>query len=56
MQAAFPGILPVADLRLPRLQLRGSAGFSPASLLVRMTKGARTKEFVKEQNPMVEKI
>ena len=37
----------------PRLQLRGSAGFSPASLLIRLTnqidEDARTKEVEKER-------
>jgi hypothetical protein len=31
MQPAFPGFL-VTGLQFPRLQLRGSAGVSPASL------------------------
>ena len=48
MRPAFPGF-PSDRLRFPRLQLRGSAGFSPASLLVRNDEGARTKEVVKEQ-------
>jgi len=34
--------LPVADRYFPRLQLRGSAGFSPASLLVSDDEDART--------------
>ena len=33
----------------PRLQLRGSAGFSPASLPVRGDEGARTKELAKSR-------
>jgi|ERR1700722_4731530 len=36
-------------LLFPRLQLRGSAGFSPASLLINADEGARTKYFGKEQ-------
>jgi hypothetical protein len=36
-------------LPFPRLQLRGSAGFSPASLLIIPDEGARTKCFGKEQ-------
>jgi len=44
----------VTDCEFPRLQLRGSAGFSPASLLIRTDeirsdKDARTKEVVKER-------
>ena len=33
----------------PRLQLRGSAGFSPASLLISVDEDARTKEVEKER-------
>jgi hypothetical protein len=45
---------PVTDCEFPRLQLRGSAGFSPASLFIRTEeirsdKDARTKEVEKEQ-------
>jgi hypothetical protein len=52
----------VTDREFPRLQLRGSAGFSPASLLISPDpvnvdpvdpdKNARTKEVEKEQNPL----
>ena len=43
----LPGI-PSGRLQFPRLQLRGSAGFAPASLLVKRDEDARTKN-VKEQ-------
>ena len=33
----------------PRLQLRGSAGFPPASLLTAIDENARTKEIEKER-------
>jgi hypothetical protein len=46
----------VAGCKFPRLQLRGSAGFSPASLLVKANEDAQTKEVVKELNLIVEKI
>jgi len=39
----------VTDCEFPRLQLRGSAGFSPASLLTSGDEDARTKEVEKEQ-------
>ena len=44
----------MSDCEFPRLQLRGSAGFSPASLLIRTDeirsdKDARTKEVEKER-------
>jgi hypothetical protein len=42
----------VTDGEFPRLQLRGSAGFSPASLLTSLDEDARTKEVVKERNPL----
>jgi hypothetical protein len=42
MQAAFPGF-PSGRLQFPRIQLRGSAGFSPASLLIPGDEDARTK-------------
>jgi hypothetical protein len=38
----------VTDCEFPRLQLRGSAGFSPASLLISIDEDARTKEVEKE--------
>src|SRR5580698_5053056 len=44
LQPAFPGIAPSDWLPFPRLQLRGSAGFSPASLLINADEDARTKE------------
>jgi hypothetical protein len=40
----------VTDCEFPRLQLRGSAGFSPASPLTAGDEDARTKEVEKEQN------
>jgi hypothetical protein len=40
---------PVTGCKFPRLQLRGSAGFSPASLLIHAEEDARTKETEKEQ-------
>jgi hypothetical protein len=51
---SLPRVTPVTGCEFPRLQLRGSAGFSPASLLIRTDeirsdKDARTKEVVKEQ-------
>jgi hypothetical protein len=46
----------VADCKFPRLQLRGSAGISPASLLVSGDEDAQTKEVGKELNQMVGKI
>jgi hypothetical protein len=46
----------VAGCKFPRLQLRGSAGFSPASLPVKADKDAQTKEVVKELNWIVGKI
>jgi hypothetical protein len=42
-------VAPVAGCKFPRLQLRGSAGFSPASHLI-IDKDAQTKEVVKEQS------
>jgi len=39
----------VTDCEFPRLQLRGSAGFSPASLLTVVDEDARTKEVEKER-------
>jgi hypothetical protein len=39
----------VTDGEFPRLQLRGSAGFSPASLLISVDEDARTKEVEKER-------
>jgi hypothetical protein len=38
----------VTDGEFPRLQLRDSAGFSPASLLTSVGEDARTKEVEKE--------
>jgi hypothetical protein len=38
----------VTDCEFPRLQLRGSAGFSPASLLIAIDEDARTKEVEKD--------
>jgi len=38
-----PSQFPSGRLLFPRLQLRGSAGFSPASLLVTDNEVARTK-------------
>jgi hypothetical protein len=43
---------PVTDCEFPRIQLRGSAGFSPASLLTFVGEDARTKEVEKERNPL----
>src|SRR6266446_7296815 len=37
-------VCPSDRLRFPRLQLRGSAGFSPASLLVRLTRVREPKK------------
>ena len=39
----------MTDCEFPRIQLRGSAGFSPASLLILFDEDARTKEIEKEQ-------
>jgi hypothetical protein len=42
----------VTDGEFPRLQLRGSAGFSPASLLTSVDEDARTKEVEKERETL----
>jgi hypothetical protein len=42
----------VTGCEFPRIQLRGSAGFSPASLLTFVDEDARTKEVEKEQKPL----
>jgi len=55
IQPAFPGF-PSDRLRFPRLQLRGSAGFSPASLLVRMTRMREPKKLWKSRLNIVPKI
>jgi len=55
-QTGLPRNYPVAGCKFPRLQLRGSAGFSPASLPVKADKDAQTKEVVKELNWIVGKI
>jgi hypothetical protein len=47
LRPAFPGF-PSDRRQFPRLQLRGSAGFSPASLPHHGDKDARTKYVVKE--------
>jgi hypothetical protein len=55
IQPAFPGF-PSDRLRFPRLQLRGSTGFSPASLLISVTRVREPKKVVKEQTDVVGKI
>ncbi len=46
----LPGTLPSGRGQFPRLQLRGSAGFSPASLSSPSGKDARSEEHCKDQN------
>jgi hypothetical protein len=48
--AAFPE-LPSGSLQFPRLQLRGSAGFAPASLSLPSGKDAQTEGHFKERKP-----
>jgi hypothetical protein len=45
----LPRDIPSDRLQFPRLQLRGSAGFSPASLLLNAEEDARTKELGKNK-------
>src|SRR5271154_499650 len=47
---AFPESFPATGCRFPRLQLRGSAGFSPASHLVVLTRLREPNDVEKEQN------
>jgi hypothetical protein len=44
---AFPGLTPSGRWQFPRLQLRGSAGFSPASQSSPSGKDARSEDFAK---------
>ena len=48
--AVFPGFVPSDRRRCPRLQLRGSAGFTPASLSSPSGKDARSEEMPKSRN------
>jgi hypothetical protein len=48
LQSAFPKFPSVDDRKFPRLQLRGSAGFAPASQSHRMMR-VREPKIVKEQ-------
>jgi hypothetical protein len=47
--AVFPEFVPSGRRRCPRLQLRGSAGFTPASLSSPSGKDARSERNAKEQ-------
>jgi hypothetical protein len=49
----LPGIAPSGRLRLPRLQLRGSAGIAPASLSLPPGKDAQTEGHFKERKILV---
>jgi hypothetical protein len=42
----------VTACEFPRLQLRGSAGFSPASLLISVDEDARTKQLRKKKSTL----
>ena len=50
----LPGISPSGRWQFPRLQLRGSAGFSPASLTSPSGEVARSEEFTKIKTTVVE--
>ena len=52
---AFPGV-PSGRGQFPRLQLRGSAGFTPASLSSPSGKDARSEEDYKEQEQPCERM
>jgi hypothetical protein len=52
---ALPGISPSGRWQFPRLQLRGSAGFAPASLSSPSGEDAHSEEHCKDQNNRREK-
>jgi hypothetical protein len=47
--AVFPGFVPSGRRRCPRLQLRGSAGFTPASLFSPSGENARSERLEKSK-------